>query len=291
MTHSLRWGTHSLSLEEPLVMGIVNATPNSFFDGGRYASSSTSIARADELIAQGARALDFGGCSTQPGAVPPTLEEEWKRVEPAIQHCAKHHPNILLSIDTYRGEIVHRAAQEGIGLVNDISAGRMDPTMLPVVARWDLPYVLMHMQGTPATMQLHPTYENVTKEVLAFLQTKHAELNSLGVRVACIDLGFGFGKTREHNFTLLRHLADFHALELPLLVGISRKSMIYKSLNTTVEKSLNGTSALHAWALDRGAKILRVHDVTEAIEVVRLHQSLMRDATLSGSSPIADTPQ
>ncbi len=257
-------------------MGILNITPDSFHDGGSYNNTERALLQAEKMLAEGADILDIGGQSTRPKSTRISAAEEWSRVAPVLKIIRKKYPNAVLSIDTFYADVAAQAVAEGANIVNDISAGTLDENMFKTVAGLHVPYVLMHMQGTPETMQNSPQYQHVVAEVLHEFSIKIAHLRALGVNDIIIDPGFGFGKTTAHNFELLNHLYDFNMLELPVLVGVSRKRMINEVLKTTPETALNGTTALHAFALERGANILRVHDVKQAKEVVTLHQTLHR---------------
>lgn len=259
-----------LVVDQPLIMGIINLTEDSFYAGSRHMQLDDILRTAETMLQQGATFLDLGAQSTRPGATPVHAEEEWRRLQPAILAIKKHFAEAYLSVDTYYASVARRAVEAGVDLVNDISAGRMDPDMMATVAMLGVPYVIMHMQGTPATMQIQPHYDDVVDEITAFFIEKVAMCRQAGIHDLIIDPGFGFGKNLQHNYLLLRHLHVFHALGLPLLVGLSRKSMIYRLLETTPEQALNGTTALHMLALEQGAAILRVHDVREASEVIRL---------------------
>ena len=264
-----------LDLSEPVVMGILNATPDSFFDGGRFVDEKAVVARVRKMLAEGAVVIDVGGVSTRPGAAEVSQQEELHRVMPVVESIKKHFPDAVVSIDTWRSKVAQEAVGAGAAIVNDISAGRFDPRLFETVAALDVPYILMHMQGTPQTMQQNPRYENVVNEVLDFFIEKLEKLRRLGIKDIVLDPGFGFGKTVEHNFHLLKNLAVFeHVLNLPVLAGISRKSMICKVLKVNPEHALNGTTALHVEALRQGARILRVHDVKEAAEVIALWKAL-----------------
>ena len=259
-----------LVVDKPLVMGIINTTPDSFFSGSRQESVDAVLAKAETMIQEGATILDVGGQSTRPGSDKLTVEEELKRVIEPIAAINKKFPEIFISIDTYYAKVVKMAVAAGASIVNDISAGSIDSKMISTVAALKVPYVLMHMQGTPQTMQQQPVYENVTREVLDFLIMKVNDLHISGITDIIVDPGFGFGKSIAHNFELLRNLPVFKMLNCPLLLGISRKSSIYKTLGTTTENSLNGTTVLHTIGLLNGASILRVHDVREAMEIIKL---------------------
>ena len=266
---------HLLDLSEPVVMGILNTTPDSFFDGGRFVDEEAVVARVRKMLAEGAVVIDVGGVSTRPGAAEVSEREELQRVIPVVASVKKHFPDAVVSIDTWRSKVAQEAVGAGAAIVNDISAGRFDPRLFETVAALDVPYILMHMQGTPQTMQQNPRYENVVNEVLDFFIEKLEKLRRLGIKDIVLDPGFGFGKTVEHNFHLLKNLAVFeHVLNLPVLAGISRKSMICKVLKVNPEHALNGTTALHVEALRQGARILRVHDVKEAAEVIALWKAL-----------------
>ena len=253
-----------------MVMGILNITTDSFFDGGLYLSEIQLIKKAFDMQKQGADIIDIGACSTRPGAEQVPLEQELERIVKAVKAIKKNVPQVLISVDTYRSKVAEVAVKSGAHIINDISGGTMDPAMFKTIARLKVPYVLMHIQGTPQTMQQNPVYDNVVQDVLAFFNKKIAELNALGISKIIIDPGFGFGKTVEHNYHIINELEYFGAFKLPVLVGVSRKSMIYKVLDITPADALNGTSVLNYIALQKGARILRVHDVKEAKEVVQL---------------------
>lgn len=269
-----------LSLETPIVMGILNITPDSFYIGSRVQHEDEILRQAEKMLSEGAAILDIGGMSTRPGAAILTVEEELARVLPAIEMIVAHFPDAILSIDTVQAAVARQAVAAGASIVNDISAGRMDDAMYETVAELNAPYVLMHMQGTPQTMQQNPSYENVVREVLDFFITEVGKLRALGIKDIILDAGFGFGKTLQHNYQLLQHLHVFQILELPILTGISRKSMIYKPFGGSAKEALNGTTALHMVALQQGSKILRVHDVKEAVEVIQLWEQLKKCAKL-----------
>jgi dihydropteroate synthase len=263
-----------LVLDSPKVMGILNLTPDSFFDGGKWNSEDAILKQTERMLQEGATIIDVGGLSTRPGSVEVSIQEESDRVCDAISKIKKAYPETLISIDTYRSEVAKNAVQEGASIINDVSGGNMDRDMFPTVAALNTPYILMHMQGSPQTMQDNPQYEDVTKEVLDFFIKKIEMLRALSVKDIVLDPGFGFGKTLEHGYTLLNQMHVFQILELPILAGISRKSMICKALRVNPENALNGTTALHMVALQQGAKILRVHDVKEAVEVIKLFEML-----------------
>lgn len=263
-----------LSLQSPQVMGILNVTPDSFFDGGRYTRQDALLRQAEQMLKEGAAILDIGGMSSRPGAELISVEEELQRVLPAIEALHQTFPQALLSIDTIRGRVAEEAVGAGAAIINDISAGAFDESMYPTVARLQVPYILMHMKGSPKTMQDNPDYEDVVQTVLDFFIAEVGKLRALDVHDIVLDPGFGFGKTVEHNYQLLKQMHLFKILDLPLLAGLSRKSMINKVLKTKPEQALNGTTALNMVALQQGAKILRVHDVRPAMEAVKLWQQL-----------------
>ena len=264
-----------IDLSRPVIMGILNRTPDSFFDGGRFSDEKALLAQVENMIREGAAMIDVGGASTRPGAEEVPQNEELRRVIPAIEAIKKHFPDIVISIDTWRAEVARDAAGAGASVVNDISAGRFDPQMYRTVASLGVPYILMHISGTPQTMQQNPHYEDVVNEVLDFFIRELEKLRTAGIKDIVLDPGFGFGKTVEHNYQLLKNLHVFEAVTgLPVLAGISRKSMICKVLKVKPEHALNGTTALHMVALREGARILRAHDVKEAAEVIRLWEIL-----------------
>lgn len=259
-----------LVIDQPVVMGIINTTPDSFYSNSRQADLKSILHTADQMLSDGAGILDIGGMSTRPGSSLVTEQEEITRVLPAIEQIKKYFPQSFLSIDTYRSKVATLAVEHGADIVNDISAGSMDTHMLTTVATLNVPYVAMHMQGKPSTMQNHPEYRNVAVAVLQYCADKLNECRSAGIKDVIIDPGFGFGKTIEHNYSLLKNLHTFSILEAPILAGMSRKSMLYKYLERTPEAALNATSVVNTLALEQGAHILRVHDVKEASEVVKI---------------------
>jgi dihydropteroate synthase len=264
-----------LDLSRPLVMGILNVTPDSFYDGGRHTDEAAALRQAEKMLREGATILDVGGASSRPGAADVSEAEELQRVVPIVESVARHFPDALLSVDTWRARVAEAALAAGAHIVNDISAGNLDPALHVTVARAGAPYVLMHMQGAPGTMQQAPHYEDVVTEILDFFIREVEKLRALGIRDIVLDPGFGFGKTIEHNYQILRNLHVFQNVTgLPVLAGVSRKSMIYKYLGITPAQSLPATSALHMVALQQGARILRAHDVREAVEVIRLWEML-----------------
>jgi dihydropteroate synthase len=256
------------------IMGILNVTPDSFYDGGINFSVETAIASGLKMKRDGADIVDIGGASSRPGAQSVSASEEWSRVEPVLNGLLDSAPEMNISIDTYRAEVARKAVKAGAVLINDISAGSLDPELLYAVGEANVPYVLMHMLGRPDNMQIDPRYGDVVSEVKAWFKMKISELSQAGVKDVILDPGFGFGKRQEDNYALLNNLCEFSELDLPILVGTSRKSMIYNALDCQPSEALNGTTATHAWALERGASLLRVHDVREAREVVALHHHL-----------------
>ncbi len=256
-----------LTIDSPIIMGIINATPDSFYKGN---IKDDILGLAAQMLADGATILDIGGQSTKPNSTLHSAKEEMDRVLPFIKKIHTTFPDALISVDTFYSEVAKAAVDVGATIINDISAGNMEKEMLKTVAQLNTPYVCMHMQGTPATMQQNPFYENSTKEVLDFFIQKLKECKNAGVKDVVIDPGFGFGKTIDHNYTLLKNLSIFSMLDSPILVGLSRKSMVYKPLHTTANEALNGTTALNMIALLNGASILRVHDVKEAKETIDL---------------------
>jgi dihydropteroate synthase len=262
-----------LVIESPLVMGIINATPDSFVEGHLNNGMESMVALAAKMIADGADILDIGGQSTRPGSKRIDAAEEIARVIPLIKTIKQLHQDVIISIDTYHSKVAAAAVATGASIVNDISGGNMDADMLATVAPLKVPYICMHMQGTPETMQQHPQYENVTTAVIDFFIDKIDECKKAGIADVIIDPGFGFGKTIQHSFQLLKNLSVFKLFELPVLVGLSRKGTIYKTLQTDAANALNGTAVLNTIALMNGASILRVHDVKEAKEVVKLWEA------------------
>jgi dihydropteroate synthase len=262
-----------LDLTIPKVMGILNVTPDSFYDGGRYDSEVAIITQVEKMIGDGTTFIDVGGYSSRPGAEDITIEEEISRVSKAIKLIVKKFPEVILSIDTFRSEVASAAIEEGAAMINDISGGEQDKAMLEIAATQKVPYVMMHMRGNPQTMNQFTTYENLLKDVIDYFHGKIHQLREYGIKDIVIDPGFGFAKTAQQNFELLNALDYFKILGKPILVGLSRKSMVWKTLTTTAEHALNGTSCLNTIALLKGANILRVHDVKEAVEIVKLVHS------------------
>lgn len=264
-------GDQELDLSHPVVMGILNVTPDSFYDGGSYLGECGIIKRIHEIVEEGASIIDVGAYSTRPGAAFVDAKEEVARLMPAVELIRKYYPRMVISVDTFRASVAEEVNTcLGTVIVNDISGGTMDEAMFDYIIKTKVPYILMHIQGTPRTMQTDPKYGNVVEEVRQFWQERVKILNQGGVEKIILDPGFGFGKTLSHNYELLNSLDTFQDLDYPLLVGISRKSMIYKALGGTPAEALNGTTVLNTISLLKGASILRVHDVREAVEAVKL---------------------
>ncbi len=264
-----------LTLEKPLVMGILNITPDSFYEGHLDKNIDGLVDIAASMLQQGADIIDIGGQSTKPKSLRISMDEELKRVIPVFEAIHKRHPEAILSIDTYYSRVAVEAIHAGASIVNDISAGNLDTKMIEMVAQLQVPYICMHMQGTPENMQDNPVYKHVVLDILDFFIKKTEECEKAGIKDIIIDPGFGFGKTIEQNFTLLKGLSTFKMLNKPIMAGLSRKSTIYKTLQTTPQASLNGTTVLNTIALMNGANILRVHDVKEAMEAVVLVNQLV----------------
>ena len=273
--HTLNLRGRLLDLQEPRIMGILNITPDSFYAGSRTESEADITQRLHTLMEQGAEMIDIGAYSSRPGADDVSEEEETERLRRGLRIVRKLYPDVPVSVDTFRANVARMAVEEeGADIINDISGGEMDRQMFRTVARMGVPYILMHMQGTPQDMQQAPQYDNVRREVLLYLAERIDRLHQMGVCDVVADPGFGFGKTLQHNYELMEHLDDFAELDCPLLVGVSRKSMVYKLLGGTPLTALNGTTVLHTVALRRGADILRVHDVAEAVEAKRIYLQL-----------------
>lgn len=264
-----------LDLTTPQVMGILNVTPDSFYSGSRMQTQEEIAVRARQIIDEGASIIDIGAYSSRPNAEHITAGEEMNRLRTGLEIVNRNHPDAIVSVDTFRADVAEQCVKDyGVAIVNDIAAGEMDDRMFETVARLGVPYIMMHMQGTPQNMQKEPHYDNLIKEVFIYFARKVQQLRDLGMKDIILDLGFGFGKTLEHNYELMAHLEEFSIFELPLLVGVSRKSMIYKLLGGTPQDALNGTTVLDTVALMKGANILRVHDVREAVEAVRIVEKL-----------------
>ena len=266
---------HLMDLNYPRVMGILNVTPDSFYAGSRKQSEEDIISRTQQILDEGGSIIDLGAYSSRPNADHISTEEEMERLRRALKLINQHFPEAVLSVDTFRADVAKMCVEEyGVAIINDIAAGMMDEKMFPTVARLGVPYIMMHMQGTPQDMQKNPHYDNIVKEILYYFSEKVQHLRDLGAKDLIIDPGFGFGKTVAHNYELMEHMEEFAIFELPILVGVSRKSMIYKLLGGGPEDALNGTSVLDTISLMKGANILRVHDVKEAFEAVKIFAML-----------------
>ena len=271
-----------LDLSSPVVMGILNVTPDSFYSQSRTQSEADIAARARQILNEGAAIIDIGAYSSRPNARHISTEEEMTRLSDALKIIKRNHPEAIISVDTFRASVAETCVKEyGVAIINDIAAGEMDKDMFDTVARLNVPYIMMHMQGTPQDMQHKPSYDNLIREVFLYFAKKVQQLHDLGVNDIILDPGFGFGKTLDHNYELMAYLEDFRIFELPLLVGISRKSMITRLLDTTPQEALNGTTVLNTIALMKGADILRVHDVKEAVEAVRIVSKLVACSDLN----------
>lgn len=268
-----------LDLSQPRVMGILNVTPDSFYAGSRMQTESEIARRVKQIVSEGATIIDIGAYSSRPNADNVSAREEMERLRMGLKILFEIQPDAVVSVDTFRADVARMCVEEyGVAIINDIAAGEMDADMFHTVAALNVPYIMMHMQGTPQSMQQHPHYDNLLKEVFLYFARKVQQLRDLGVKDIILDPGFGFGKTMEHNYELLSHLEEFRIFELPLLVGVSRKSMIYRLLDITPQEALNGTTVLDTICLLKGADILRVHDVKEAVETVRIVQAMRNNS-------------
>ncbi|MFV8379597.1 dihydropteroate synthase [Flavobacterium sp. LB3R33] len=263
-----------VNLSTPKVMGILNVTPNSFFDGGKYKDETEILSQVEKMLLDGATFIDIGAYSSKPNAEFVSEQEEISRIIPVVNLILKHFPETIISIDTFRSEVAKASIESGAAIINDIAAGNLDDKMFEIIAKYNVPYIMMHMRGNPQTMQTLTEYDDIVKEMLFYFSEKVAVARSFGINDLIIDPGFGFAKTITQNYEVFQKMELFNIMELPLLVGISRKSMIYKTLETTIENSLNGTSVLNTLAMTKGAKILRVHDVKEAMECVTLFNKI-----------------
>lgn len=266
-----------IDLSTPCVMGILNVTPDSFYEGSRMQTEAEIARRVEQIIGEGAGMIDVGAYSSRPNAENVSPREEMERLRMGLAILRKVQPDAVVSVDTFRADVARMCVEEyGVAIINDIAAGEMDKDMFRTVADLNVPYIMMHMQGTPQNMQQHPRYDNLLKEIFLYFARKVQQLRDLGVKDIILDPGFGFGKTVEHNYELLAHLEEFRVFKLPLLVGVSRKSMIYRLLGTTPQEALNGTTVLDTISLMKGADILRVHDVKEAVETVKIVEAMRR---------------
>ena len=258
----------------PVVMGILNVTTDSFYDGGKYLSEIEITKQIRKINKEGAKIIDVGASSSRPGSIPVSEKTEIERLLPAIELIKKNSPNLKISIDTFRSSVARQCIKNGADMINDISAGEKDKKMFETIAELNVPYVMMHMKGNSLTMQKNPNYDNIINEIFIFFEKKIKTLNSLGFNKIIIDPGFGFGKTLEHNYEILRNLSEFKKINLPILVGVSRKSMIYNLLEITADQALNGTSIINTIALNNGANLLRVHDVKEATQCIKIMKQI-----------------
>jgi len=265
-----------IDLKTPKVMGILNVTPDSFYDGGRFKNEKSVLTQVEKLLEEGATFIDIGAYSSRPGADFVSKEEELKRLIPIITSVVNNFPKSLISVDSFRSDVIKTAVEAGAAMVNDISGGQQDPLMFETVGALGVPYIMMHMRGTPKTMHQMTEYSDLIKEVYTYFSKRIQLARAHQIKDIILDLGFGFSKTLEQNFELLKMLDYYKNLNLPILAGISRKSMVYKTLNTNANQALNGSTALHMVALQKGAKLLRVHDVKEALECIHLHEALLK---------------
>ena len=268
-----------LDLSTPCVMGILNVTPDSFYADSRKQTGKAILERVDQILTEGAKIIDIGAYSSRPNAKNISSQEEMERLRAGLEIIMKEHPDAIVSVDTFRADVARMCVEEyGVAIINDIAAGEMDADMFRTVAGLNVPYIMMHMQGTPQSMQEAPHYDDLLKEIFLYFSKKVQQLRDLGVKDIVLDPGFGFGKTVQHNYELLAHLEEFHIFDLPVLVGVSRKSMIYQLLGTSPQEALNGTTVLDTICLLKGANIIRVHDVREAVETVRIVEAMKVNA-------------
>ncbi len=274
MSKIIKQKGNSIDFSTPIVMGILNLTSDSFYDGGKYLTEENIIKKCVKIKKLGAKIIDIGACSSRPGSNPVSQQEELKRLIPAIKLVRKYTKNLFISVDTFRSEVAIACVENGADMINDISAGENDKNMFDTIIKLNVPYIMMHMKGNPLTMQNKPNYNDVMSELKEFFNTKIENLNNKGFNKIIIDPGFGFGKTLDNNYTILKNLMQFKEFNLPILIGASRKSMIYNILNKKPETSLNGTSIINTIGLINGASILRVHDVEEAMECIKITNTL-----------------
>ncbi len=263
-----------INFNTPKIFGILNITPDSFFDGGKYTNSKSILKQCEKMINDGADFIDIGAQTSKPGSKEISLTEELNRLIPFLEIITKEFPEILISIDTYRSQVAEKSIQLGASIINDISSGENDEKMMAIISKYDVPYIMMHKKGKPRSMQLNPSYENVTKELIYYFSKKINQAYEYGINDIIIDPGFGFGKNLKHNYKILKDINLFHKFKLPIMIGVSRKSMIYNKLNVDIQNSLNGTTILNTFALINKTQILRVHDVKEAKECIKLLQEL-----------------
>ena len=266
--------SNSIDFSTPIVMGILNITTDSFYDGGKFITKDKIEKQIKKIEQEGAKIIDIGASSSRPGSIPVSEKTELDRLIPTIEIVKKITPNLKISIDTFRSKVARECIKNGADIINDISAGEFDKDMFGTIAELNVPYIMMHMKGDSITMQNNPVYENIISEITRFFEEKIHKLKSMGFNKIIIDPGFGFGKTIEHNYEILKNLSDFNKLNLPILVGASRKSMIYTLLNVSATEALNGTTVVNTISLTKGAKILRVHDVNEAVECIKIYDKL-----------------
>ena len=274
MSKIIKQKGNSIDFSTPIVMGILNLTSDSFYDGGKYLTEENIIKKCVKIKKLGAKIIDIGACSSRPGSNPVSQQEELKRLIPAIKLVRKYTKNLFISVDTFRSEVAIACVENGADMINDISAGENDKNMFDTIIKLNVPYIMMHMKGNPLTMQNNPNYKDIISELIEFFNTKIENLNNKGFNKIIIDPGFGFGKTLDNNYTILKNLMQFKEFNLPILIGASRKSMIYNILNKKPETSLNGTSIINTIGLINGASILRVHDVEEAMECIKITNTL-----------------
>ena len=266
--------SNSIDFSTPIVMGILNITTDSFYDGGKFITKDKIEKQIKKIEQEGAKIIDIGASSSRPGSIPVSEKTELDRLIPTIEIVKKNTPNLKISIDTFRSKVARECVKNGADIINDISAGEFDKNMFGTIAELNVPYIMMHMKGDSITMQNNPVYENIISEITRFFEEKIHKLKSMGFNKIIIDPGLGFGKTIEHNYEILKNLSDFNKLNLPILVGASRKSMIYTLLNVSATEALNGTTVVNTISLTKGAKILRVHDVNEAVECIKIYDKL-----------------
>lgn len=267
---TINCGGSSLNLSTPRVMGILNITPDSFYDGGRYTTEKQWIEHTEKMLSEGASIIDIGALSTRPGSKEIDEKEELERLLPAVKSISRHFPKTILSVDTWRANVAEKVVNQGAHIINDVSGGIFDPQMFATIAKLNVPYIMMHTNGRPETMQQDPQYRNLVLDIIDFFSNQLATLHQMGVDNVILDPGFGFGKTIDHNYQLLANLSSFQLFELPILVGVSRKSMVQKLLNISSREALNATTVLHTIALQNGANLLRVHDVKQAMEAIAI---------------------
>jgi len=274
MTKSINCKGELITFDQPKVMGIINITPDSFYENSRFVQLNDIYKQVNQMLTDGADFIDIGGYSSRPGADDIPLQEELDRVIPIVKNITKNFPQARISVDTFRSQVAKEALENGAALINDISAGHLDNQMMQVIKQYQIPYVMMHMKGTPQTMKSMNQYDDLITDMKYYFSERIYQANQLGINDLIIDPGFGFAKDIEQNFEILSRLSDFHDLDYPMLIGLSRKSMIYKTLNTSARKALNGTTALNMLALEKGASLLRVHDVKPAVECCQLYNRI-----------------